>query len=123
MASKKVTNVSKNPVTLADGTVIGVGEVAKVDGDILKDDIFYKAGYLKDGEIVSPDSSANLDELRKQITSLENQVSALESKNGDLTDALTESGKTLGESSEQLKAQTERAEKAEAELEALKAKK
>lgn len=80
MASKKVTNVGNNPVTLCDGTVIGVGEVASVSAESLKGDPFYAAGWIKEGEHVLK-TSEDVNDLRKQITALENKVSALEAEN------------------------------------------
>lgn len=92
MANKKVTNVGKHPLTLADGTSVKVGEVVSVNEDLLKGDPFYAAGWLKDGEHVAS-TSEDADDLRKQITALENQVADLEAKNSDLTDALADASK------------------------------
>lgn len=92
MANKKVTNVGKNPITLSDSTTVKVGEVVFVDEELLKGSPFYAAGWLKDGEHVAS-TSEDADDLRKQITALENQVADLEAKNSDLTDALVDASK------------------------------
>lgn len=123
MASKKVTNVGKNPITLADGTGVKVGEVVSVDEALLKGSPFYAAGWLKDGEHVAG-TSEDAGDLRKQITALENQVADLEVEVEDLKEELDGAKKGSVDSAEALKVQTERAEKAEADLvEALKQKK
>lgn len=86
--NKLVTNVSKNPVTLNDGTVIEAGKSASVDPSILKGDIFYEAGYVVDGEVRPVDESADVADLRKQLTALENAVHELTTKNEELSDSL-----------------------------------
>lgn len=85
MATGIVTNISKNPVEMPDGTTLAPGETRdKFDESSLKDNLFLNAGWLVTGK----DAKAlqdQLDSSDETVKELQAKVEELQGVVADLT--------------------------------------
>jgi hypothetical protein len=80
-----VTNASKNPVSLPDGSMLGAGESREdFDESTLKDDMFFKAGWLVTGKDAK-ELQAQLDDSDVTTAALKAKVEELQGVVADLT--------------------------------------